>query len=266
MKKLRIILIVIILVWWYILLYDKWWYQNVEKINQIREIENEERDNEIEDNLEKSMNEKVDLVVENLKDKWNVKEVEEISIIEEEEDTKQDEQIELDKEIDVEGDLEISNLQPKIEEDEEHENSNELEEEAEEWSSIITMKWFLENVTNIATIQWVKYEGDEVGNTIYTWDGELFTVDAIFDNLPEVGSHLFYEWRVVRKNPLSVISTDAAKLVKKEDGTMMFVNTRTSDADLTDHTLYVLTLEPDDGDPAPADHIAEGMVINILDS
>lgn len=36
------------------------------------------------------------------------------------------------------------------------------------------------------------------------------------------------------------------------------MNTYSSGEDLTDHNFYVLTIEPDDGNPAPADHIVEG--------
>ena len=58
---------------------------------------------------------------------------------------------------------------------------------------------------------------------------------------------------LVNKDTNSVISTGKAKYI---DG--KFVNTYTSTKDLSDHKFYVLTLEPDDSNPKPADHILEG--------
>jgi hypothetical protein len=51
---------------------------------------------------------------------------------------------------------------------------------------------------------------------------------------------------IVRQDPLSVIST--GRLEKDNEG---YANVFKSDKNLTDHDFYVLTLEPDDGDPAP---------------
>ncbi len=77
---------------------------------------------------------------------------------------------------------------------------------------------------------------------------------AEFSNLISPGNNYFYEGWIVRKGLItSVISTGKAEW---KDG--RFVNIYISDKDLTDHTEYVLTIEPDDGDPAPADHVVEG--------
>jgi hypothetical protein len=40
----------------------------------------------------------------------------------------------------------------------------------------------------------------------------------------------------------------------------MLVNHFTAESDISDHTFYVLTLEPRDNDPEAADHILEGNV------
>jgi len=53
-----------------------------------------------------------------------------------------------------------------------------------------------------------------------------------------------------------VISTGKVDLVESK-----YTNIYNSNQDLTDHDLYILTIEPDDGDPAPADHIAEGILV-----
>lgn len=74
-------------------------------------------------------------------------------------------------------------------------------------------------------------------------------------DLPDPEGTDFYEGWVFRKSPLSVVST--GKLVKV-DG--QYQNEFSSDDDLIDHLQYVLTLEPDDGDPAPAVHVVEGPI------
>ena len=67
--------------------------------------------------------------------------------------------------------------------------------------------------------------------------------------MPEPEPGFFYEGWVVRAEPFNFISTGVASLDE---------NVFEADQDLTDHDLYVLTIEPDDGDPAPAAHILEG--------
>jgi len=84
-------------------------------------------------------------------------------------------------------------------------------------------------------------------------NGEIFMLLAEFDELPDPEGDDFYEGWVVRQNPLSVIST--GQLEKDEAG---YLNFFTSPVDYTGHSRYVLTLEPNDGDPAPADHVVEG--------
>lgn len=83
-----------------------------------------------------------------------------------------------------------------------------------------------------------------------------YVMYATFENLPALEEGFFYEgWIVRRGAEMSVISTGELSMV---DG--VYTNTYTSDADLTDHDFYVLTLEPRDNDPAPADHILEGVM------
>jgi len=89
------------------------------------------------------------------------------------------------------------------------------------------------------------------GSATATWDGSTYEVKAVFTNLPEPLPGFFYEGWVVRKGSnLSVISTGVADIATG--------NTYISNQNLIDHGSYILTLEPDDGDPAPADHVVEG--------
>jgi len=83
---------------------------------------------------------------------------------------------------------------------------------------------------------------------------ETYEMLATFKDLIDPEDGFFYEGWIIRKGlQSSVISTGKAE---KVDG--VFMNAFTSDEDLSDHLEYVLTLEPDDGNPAPADHVVEG--------
>ncbi len=86
-----------------------------------------------------------------------------------------------------------------------------------------------------------------------TYDAGQYMLLATFEDLDDPEGSDFYEGWIVRNSPLDVISTG---VVEKKDG--VYTNTYSSTQDLTDHDFYVLTLEPDDGDPAPADHVLEG--------
>ena len=81
----------------------------------------------------------------------------------------------------------------------------------------------------------------------------LYNLLSEFDQLPELEDDYFYEGWVVRKEPFDFIST--GQTIKKGENEF---NVFSSDLDLTAYDFYVLTLEPDDGDPAPAEHILEG--------
>ena len=104
------------------------------------------------------------------------------------------------------------------------------------------------------TSQLSAIEGHEGSGMVlsYFHGGEYF-LEADFDDLAPLEDGFFYEGWVVRSEPLSVVSTGALEEIDES-----FVNNFKSDSDLTDHQKYILTLEPDDGDPAPAEHVLEG--------
>ena len=83
----------------------------------------------------------------------------------------------------------------------------------------------------------------------------IYHLYVAFENLPALEEGFFYEGWIVRKEPLSVMSTGAL-----EDYNSSLVNAYLSRENLSDHTTYILTLEPDDGDPAPAAHVLEGEI------
>ena len=84
---------------------------------------------------------------------------------------------------------------------------------------------------------------------------EVYTLKATFSNLSDPEGTDFYEGWIVRRGlNFNVLST--GKVERNSEG--IYENIFLSDEDLTDHNFYVLTIEPDDGDPAPADHVVEG--------
>ncbi len=96
--------------------------------------------------------------------------------------------------------------------------------------------------------------GESFGLARSTFENGRYKLVVSMGNLPELENDYFYEgWVVRRGDDFSVISTGPAE--KTTDG---FINVYESAQDLSDHDFYVLTLEPDDGDPAPAEHILQG--------
>ena len=85
------------------------------------------------------------------------------------------------------------------------------------------------------------------------FEGEYY-LSVTFENLPELDPGYFYEGWVVRKSPFDFISTG---VLTQTDG--QWINMyMSSDTGLVGYPDYVLTLEPDDGDPDPAGHVLEG--------
>jgi len=96
-------------------------------------------------------------------------------------------------------------------------------------------------------------DGNASGNAKARFANGKYEMVALFNNLPALQDDYFYEGWVVKGR--SVISTGEAV---QKDG--VWVNVYTNNKDLTDHEFYVLTLEPRDGDPAPAGHVLEGNI------
>lgn len=108
------------------------------------------------------------------------------------------------------------------------------------------------DVTDGLDVRGINTGDNASGVASAVFDGQYKLV-ATFDNLPDPVGTDFYEGWVVRKGNFNVISTGK---LERDNG--VYVNNFTDSRDLLDHNFYVLTLEPDDGDPAPADHIVEG--------
>jgi hypothetical protein len=86
-----------------------------------------------------------------------------------------------------------------------------------------------------------------------------YMLRAEMANLPDPDGTDFYEGWIVRKGlKFDVIST--GKLEKVDDN---YLNFYVSKQNLIDHSFYVLTLESDDGNPAPAAHVLEGTLVPV---
>ncbi|MFZ1523062.1 MAG: thioredoxin family protein [Candidatus Saccharimonadales bacterium] len=91
------------------------------------------------------------------------------------------------------------------------------------------------------------------GEAGYSFLNSNFVMLAKFSNLAEPQSGYFYEGWLVDSTNNKFISTGKANSVT---GTRL--NSFSSSTDYSSFNKYVLTIEPDDGNPAPATHILEG--------
>ncbi len=90
-------------------------------------------------------------------------------------------------------------------------------------------------------------------------DDEEVTLVVDMDGLPELEDGFFYEGWLVHSDPFTVVSTG---VLVHGDEVGEFSNTAFVEV-MNNDIKYILTLEPDDGDPAPADHILEGPFIAL---
>ena len=98
--------------------------------------------------------------------------------------------------------------------------------------------------------------GDAYGIAHATLQSGSFTFIAQMGNLPEPASEYYYEgWLVRREGSLAVLSL--GRIQKTEKGYALVYLT---DTDLSDHNFFVVTLESNDGNPAPGEHILEGIL------
>lgn len=95
--------------------------------------------------------------------------------------------------------------------------------------------------------------GNASGELTLAKEGEEYVLSASFMNLPDPLEDTFYEGWLVDSEPFSFIST--GPVLKTDES---YQNILISTKDLTVYDTYVLTIEPNDGDPAPAGHIVEG--------
>lgn len=103
-------------------------------------------------------------------------------------------------------------------------------------------------------------EGTATGSVMSTYQDGTYYLHAEMDGLPNpstFGEGYYYEGWLVRRNGLHVLSTGVVEV----DSTGHAENSYVSGQDWYDHDYFVLTIEPNDGDPAPADHVLEGKMV-----
>lgn len=117
----------------------------------------------------------------------------------------------------------------------------------------------LKNVVGGKKIKGVVFDGAS-GNVKASYLESGYFMVASFDNLPDPEDGYFYEgWLVREGEDPDIVS---AGRVGKADGA--YTNVYTSLDDMTDHDLFVLTLENDDEAKEPSkDRIFEGRLENI---
>lgn len=112
----------------------------------------------------------------------------------------------------------------------------------------------LKDVTGGEKILGISTQGSATGTAQALIVRGKYRMLAMFEGLPDPQGTDFYEgWIVRRGENFDVLSTGKAE---KVDGG--YVNGYSSGKDLINYSFYVLTLEPDDGNPRPAVHILEG--------
>lgn len=124
-------------------------------------------------------------------------------------------------------------------------------------ASVFSATSQLQDVTEGKEIRGVTTSKDTIGYAGAYYRDNEYMLQASFENLSDPQGDDFYEGWAVRQSPFAFIST--GKLVKQSDGT--YLNTFTSSTDYSAYDFYVLTLEPNDGNDAPADHILEGNIV-----
>ncbi len=92
---------------------------------------------------------------------------------------------------------------------------------------------------------------------VYEQDTQKYSLTAEFVALKDPVGDDFYEGWLVRPEPFDFVSTGK---VEKDPTRKVYLQEFNDIKDLSEYTQYVLTVEPNDGDPAPADHILEGQV------
>lgn len=115
----------------------------------------------------------------------------------------------------------------------------------------------LKDVT-VGAVRGISTGGRGGGTAKAKFENGKYSLLATFSDLPDPKNGDFYEGWVVRRSPFKFISTGRAEKVGG-----VYSNSFRSDSDLRPFDLYVLTLEPNDGNPAPADHIVEGVMAPV---
>lgn len=98
--------------------------------------------------------------------------------------------------------------------------------------------------------------GNAYGIAHATFKTGSFTLIAQMGNLPDPASKYYYQgWLVRREGSLTVLSLGRVQKTENRFAIVYLTST-----DLSAYDFFVVTLEFDDGNPAPGEHILEGIL------
>lgn len=113
----------------------------------------------------------------------------------------------------------------------------------------------------VGTLEDVSSSGSAGDATAMYYDDGSYELQADFLSLAQTTNGDFYEGWLVNQVTKEFFSTGVATVDAQGSGTNTYMSS--TDHQTEGYDFYVLTLEPDDGDPAPAEHIVEGVLENI---
>jgi hypothetical protein len=127
-------------------------------------------------------------------------------------------------------------------------------------SDTLTEEEFVASLAEIyAEESLVGVNGYDVSGTVklVSSSDNVFELVAESYPLPLVNEEFFYEGWLVRPDG-TFITTEALYLQNSyEDNTGFYRNDFDGNTDYSQFSKFIITLEPNDGDPAPAEHVAE---------
>lgn len=110
------------------------------------------------------------------------------------------------------------------------------------------------NFAYLATLTDVT-NGAAAGLVKANFENNEYNFYSSFANLTEPINGDYYEGWLVRKEPFGFVSTGKLEKIGGE-----YVNLYKTNMDLRDYNLYIVTMEQNDGNSAPAKHILEGVL------
>lgn len=111
----------------------------------------------------------------------------------------------------------------------------------------------------VATLEDVSSSGSGGDATAIYYDDGSYELQADLLNLAQTTNGDFYEGWLVNRETKEFFSTGVVDIDSHGSGTDTYMST--TDHQAEGYDFYVLTLEPDDGDSAPAAHIVEGVLV-----
>jgi uncharacterized protein (UPF0333 family) len=113
----------------------------------------------------------------------------------------------------------------------------------------------LQDVTNEKIIRDVNTGGAASGSVEVVFEDGVYTLTATFTGLQRSNGSDFYEGWIINESTSELISV--GQVAEADDNYTISYN---MGEDYSAYTKFVLTIEADDGESAPADHILEGTI------